>query len=108
MSSLLMVRSLFPVAPAYLFLVTSMHWITLSEIAAGIILSSCATYEGSNVTGRWKAVPRADIAAAVEAARADPHLKRGGDELRDIVVISCDEIRLVWASREVDTMERVH
>ena len=84
-----------------------MRWITLSGIAAGIILSSCATYEGANLTGRWKDVSRADIAAAVEAARADPHLKRGGDELREVVVISRDEIRLFWTSKEIDTMERV-
>jgi hypothetical protein len=84
-----------------------MRWVTLSGVAAAIILSSCATYQGANITGEWKDVSRADIAAAVEAARADPHLKRAGDTLSEIAVISREEIRLVWASKEIDTMERV-
>ena len=83
-----------------------MRSISLTAVAA-IVLASCASYEGVSITGRWKDLSREDIAAAVAAARSNPHLKRRSDTLREVDVISHDKILLIWTSKEIDTMERV-
>jgi hypothetical protein len=83
-----------------------MRWVSLFGAAAGIILSSCVTYESWRVTGSAaKDVTRADIASAIAAARANPH--REHDGLRDIEVISRDEIFLYWTSKEIDHVQKV-
>ena len=73
-----------------------------------VFLASCVTYENRRVTGSAaRDVTRADIAEALAAVRADPHVRRGSDELRAIEVISHDEILLYWTSKEIDTMKRI-
>jgi hypothetical protein len=77
-------------------------------VMTGISLTSCATYEGASISGRWKDVTRADIAAAVEAVRAEPQLKRQSNKLHEIDVISPNEIELLWDFGEEDIVKRIH
>jgi hypothetical protein len=76
------------------------------------VLTSCATYEGATVYGRWRDVTRVDIAAAVAAVRAEPKVKEPRVKLEVIDVISRDEIQLLWDQsgphRAYDYIKRVH
>src|SRR5439155_24237068 len=77
-------------------------------LMAGSSLTSCATYEGANITGRWKDVTQADIAAAVQVSRAQSHVQPAANKLEEIEVISHNEIELVWTFGEEDIVKRIH
>jgi hypothetical protein len=71
---------------------------------AAIILNGC-TYDGAQISQPfWLGVSRADIAAAVVAARAAP-VHQASDILREVVVVSRDEIHLDWGAGQ-DVVKR--
>ena len=73
-----------------------------------ISLTSCGTtYHGAIINGNPKDVTQADIAAAVEAVRTEPHLKRASNTLHEIDV-SPNEIDLLWDWGEQDVVKRIH
>jgi predicted small secreted protein len=84
-----------------------MRLIAFAVIAA-ISLTSCATYEGASITGEWKDVTRADIAAAVQVSRAQRHVQPASNKLEEIEVIGHDEIDLFWTFGEEDIVKRIH
>ena len=75
---------------------------------AGSSLTSCATYDGANISGRWKDVTRADIAAAVQVSRAQSHVQPATNKLEEIDVISHNEIEVLWTFGEEDIVKRIH
>jgi len=84
-----------------------MRRIPLLGLLTWISLTSCATYHDAIINGNPKDVTRADIAAAVEAVRAEPQLKRANNKLHEIDV-SPNEIDLLWDFGEKDVVKRIH
>jgi hypothetical protein len=62
---------------------------------AAVFLASCATYGDAAISGRRQDVTEADIRAAVAADLAMSQFIHG-KKLREIEVVSRDEIRLYW------------
>jgi hypothetical protein len=62
---------------------------------AAILLCSCAIYGGAVISGERGDVSEPDIRAAIAADRATPRAIPG-QKLREIEVISRDEIHLYW------------
>jgi len=80
----------------------------LFGVMAAVSLTSCATHDGANITGRWKDVTQADIAAAAQVSRAQRHVQPASNKLEEIDVIGANEVHLYWKFGEEDIVKRIH
>ena len=90
-----------------------MRTLAIPLVLVATALSSCMTYEGATVYGRWRDVTREDIVAAEAAARAQADkFKEPRVNLEIVAVVNSDEIELLWDQRGPhrahDYLKRVH
>lgn len=98
---------------AYLIVIRSMRLLGVSMVLIASVLTSCMTYEGATVSGRWRDVTREDIVTAEAVARAQADkLKEPRVNLEIVAVINSDEIELLWDQsgphRAHDYLKRIH